>query len=190
MKDEKAKLIDFFFELGMLKRTPRSGFNFLGTGNETVAEHSFRTAWIGYALAKLDDKADPLKTMYLCLAHDLPEARTGDANYVNKQYVKIDEESAISDICDNVFFKEELFGVMNEFIERKSIESVLAHDADQLDFILTLKHEFDHGNTSAHDWIEHVEKRLVSDIARELAAKIMKADSSDWWYRGNGHWWA
>jgi putative hydrolases of HD superfamily len=32
----------FLFELGMLKRTPRSGFQFLGSGTETVAEHILR----------------------------------------------------------------------------------------------------------------------------------------------------
>ncbi|MGQ9796492.1 MAG: hypothetical protein ACUVR9_08850, partial [Desulfosoma sp.] len=32
----------FFFEMGMLKRTARSGFQFLGSGKESVADHSFR----------------------------------------------------------------------------------------------------------------------------------------------------
>ena len=45
--DLKA-IADFLFEVGMLKRTPRSGFQFLGTGHETVAEHSLRAAVIGY----------------------------------------------------------------------------------------------------------------------------------------------
>ena len=37
-------LANFLFEVGMLKRTPRTGFQFLGSGAESVAEHSFRTA--------------------------------------------------------------------------------------------------------------------------------------------------
>ena len=44
----------FLFELGMLKRTPRTGFQFLGSGTESVAEHIFRAAMIGYTLARLD----------------------------------------------------------------------------------------------------------------------------------------
>ncbi|MBW1775527.1 MAG: HD domain-containing protein, partial [Deltaproteobacteria bacterium] len=44
-------LINFLFEVGMLKKTPRSGYQFLGTGQESVAEHSFRTAIIGYMLS-------------------------------------------------------------------------------------------------------------------------------------------
>ena len=51
-------LANFLFEAGMLKRTPRTGFQFLGSGAESVAEHSFRTSLIGYTLAQLDDEAD------------------------------------------------------------------------------------------------------------------------------------
>jgi putative hydrolase of HD superfamily len=46
------RLADFVFELGMLRRTPRTGYQFLGSGAENVAEHSFRTAMIGYILAR------------------------------------------------------------------------------------------------------------------------------------------
>ena len=58
----------------MLKRTPRSGFQFLGSGAESVAEHSFRTAIIGYTLARLDGQADTGRVVQLCLFHDVPEA--------------------------------------------------------------------------------------------------------------------
>ena len=40
------RIVEFLFEVGMLKRTPRSGWQFLGSGSESVAEHAFRTAWI------------------------------------------------------------------------------------------------------------------------------------------------
>ncbi|MHC1741904.1 MAG: HD domain-containing protein [Syntrophobacteraceae bacterium] len=41
-------MIHFFFELGMLKKTPRSGYQFLGSGGESVADHTFRMTLIGY----------------------------------------------------------------------------------------------------------------------------------------------
>ncbi|MGD9506802.1 MAG: HD family hydrolase, partial [Syntrophobacteraceae bacterium] len=89
---------NFLFEVGMLKNTPRSGFQFLGSGEESVAEHSFRATVIGYTLARLSGDADPFKVVSLCLFHDLPEARTGDMNYVNKRYVQVDENAAIDDL--------------------------------------------------------------------------------------------
>ena len=48
-----ARLADFLFEAGMLRKTPRTGYQFLGSGRENVAEHSFRTALIGYSLARM-----------------------------------------------------------------------------------------------------------------------------------------
>ena len=93
---ELTAIADFLFEVGMLKRTPRSGFQFLGTGAETVAEHSLRVAVIGYVLAKMSGKFAPEKIVLMCLFHDLVEARTGDLNYVNKRYVKADEDLQIN----------------------------------------------------------------------------------------------
>ena len=46
-RDAMQRLTDFLNEVGMLRHTPRSGYKFLGSGQETVAEHSHRTAGIG-----------------------------------------------------------------------------------------------------------------------------------------------
>ncbi|PKN06235.1 MAG: phosphohydrolase, partial [Deltaproteobacteria bacterium HGW-Deltaproteobacteria-7] len=43
-------IANFLFEVGMLSRTPRSGYQFLGSGNESVAEHVLRTVFVGYTL--------------------------------------------------------------------------------------------------------------------------------------------
>ncbi|MDO9630796.1 MAG: HD domain-containing protein, partial [Humidesulfovibrio sp.] len=48
-----TRLADFLFECGMLRKTPRTGYQFLGSGAENVAEHSFRTAVVGFVLAKM-----------------------------------------------------------------------------------------------------------------------------------------
>ena len=45
---------NFLFEVGILARTPRSGFHFLGTGDQTVAEHINRACYIAYMLALTD----------------------------------------------------------------------------------------------------------------------------------------
>ena len=57
-RDGLKSIVNFLFELGMLKKTPRSGFQFLGSGRESVADHAFRVAAIGYTVARLDKKAD------------------------------------------------------------------------------------------------------------------------------------
>lgn len=182
-------IIHFFFELGMLKKTPRSGFQFLGSGKESVADHSFRVTLIGYTLAHLTRHPDPFRVVSLCLFHDVPEARTGDLNYVNKQYVQADEEKAVSDLADTLPFGADYKALQGEYREGKTRASELAHDADQLDLILELKEQSDLGNPYAVRWIHFALKRLKTDVAKELAEEILSTDSPAWWFEGNDHWW-
>ncbi len=190
MKEENMKnLANFLFEVGMLKRTPRTGFQFLGSGNESVAEHIFRTAIIGYTLAKIDGEVDSGKVMQLCLFHDIPEARTGDMNYVNKKYVQVDEGRAVDDLAKTLPFGDEYKATINEFEARETRESELAHDADQLEMILALKEYQDLGNRNADEWYPFAVKRLKSASAKELSEAIWTTDSSRWWFDGDSDWW-
>ncbi|MEZ4550651.1 MAG: HD domain-containing protein [Desulfobacterales bacterium] len=83
------------FEANILKNIPRSGYHFLGASKESVAEHSFCATFIAYVMAMMEPEADSPRSISMCLVRFcLPEARTGDHNYVQKQYVTIDEESS------------------------------------------------------------------------------------------------
>jgi putative hydrolase of HD superfamily len=179
----------FFFELGMLKRTPRSGFQFLGSGAETVAEHIFRATLIGYTLAQLDGQADPGRVVLLCLFHDVPEARTGDLNYVNKKYVRADEARAVEDLARTLPFGDDYRSLHAEFTARQSREARLAHDADQLEMILALKEHKDLGNRYADEWFPFSLHRLQTDVAKSLAETIWTTDSSRWWFDHDSDWW-
>lgn len=173
----------------MLKRTPRTGFQFLGSGAESVAEHIFRTVYIGYTLGRLSENVDAEKLIKMCLFHDLPEARTGDLNYVNKKYVKPDINKAVDDLAETLPFGEEIRELVLEFEEEETTEAKLAHDSDQLELILALKEYKDLGNTYADEWIEFALKRLRTDVARELAGTILETDSSLWWFSDKSDWW-
>lgn len=183
------RIANFLFEVGMLKRTPRTGFQFLGSGAESVAEHIFRTIYIGYTLGSLAGTADADKIIKMCLFHDLPEARTGDLNYVNKKYVKADEKKAINDLTDTLPFGTEIKDLLLEFSKGESLEAKLAHDADQLELILALKEHKDLGNKYADEWLGFALKRLKTDTARELAKTILETDSSLWWFSDKSEWW-
>ncbi len=182
-------IANFLFEAGMRKRTPRSGFQFLGTGAESVAEHIFRTSYIGYALGKMDESINTDRLIKMCLFHDLPEARTGDLNYVNKKYVEANETKAIDDLAQTVPFGNEIQELILEFTEGKTEEAKLARDADQLEMILALKEYKDLGNKYADEWLVFSLKRLQTTAARELADVILKTDSSLWWFSDKGDWW-
>lgn len=182
-------IVNFLFEVGMLKKTPRTGFQFLGSGCESVAEHVLRTAFIGYTLCKLRGDVDELKVLRMCLVHDLPEARTGDMNYVYKKYVTVDENKAVKELTEELLFGDEIKTVIDEFNEKKTEESIIAHDADQLSLIFQLKECEDLGNKYSREWIAFAAKRLLTDTAKEIADTVIETDSSLWWFKDKSDWW-
>jgi putative hydrolases of HD superfamily len=182
-------LANFLFEVGMLKRTPRSGHQFLGSGSESVAEHICRVIFIGYALAKLDGGADETKLLKMCFLHDLHEARTGDMNYMNKKYVSVDEDKALRDLCDTLPFGDEILQVTGEFNSLQTREALLAYDADQIELILMLKEHRDLGNKYADEWISFALKRLKTDAGKRLAREVIETDWTLWWFKDKSDWW-
>jgi putative hydrolase of HD superfamily len=182
-------IANFLFEAGMLKRTPRTGYQFLGSGAESVAEHIFRTIYIGYVLGRMSGDVNIDRIVKMCMFHDLPEARTGDQNYVNKKYVNVDIGKAVEDMASPLQFGQEIKEFIYEFEEGKTEEARIARDADQLEFILALKEWKDIGNAYAEEWLEFSLKRLQTETARELAKVILETDSSLWWFSEKGEWW-
>lgn len=185
MKD----IVNFLFEAGILKKIPRSGYQFLGTGSESVADHCFRVTVIAYLLAKNEPRADAQRVILMSLFHDFHEARTGDHNYVNKRYVTVNEDKAVNDLSKRIPFGQEIVSLIEEFNARQTLEAQLAQDADQLDFILELKRQQDLGNKSAPDWLVYSVKRLTTHLAKALAKEILQTDSSDWWFRKKEELW-
>ena len=182
-------IADFLFEVGMLGKTPRTGYQFLGSGKESVAEHVLRTIFVGYVLCKMNPKLDEFRVLKMCTLHDLPEARTGDMNYVNKKYVNVDEEKAVRELTGDLSFGEDIKASIDEFNGRKTLEALTARDADQIALILQLKEYGDLGNKYAEEWISYAIQRLSTETAKDLASKIIETDSSNWWFKEKGDWW-
>ncbi|WP_147820024.1 HD domain-containing protein [Salidesulfovibrio onnuriiensis] len=188
-RNRMTRLADFLFECGMLRKTPRTGYQFLGSGSENVAEHSFRTAVIGHVLAKMAG-ADPARTTYMCLFHDLHEARTGDFNYVNRIYNGSERTEAVKHAVAGTGLEEDMLGYWKELEETETLEARLAQDADQLDFILNLKEEADMGNRYAVEWLEIALQRVRTEWGRELAETIAETDHKEWWFLARDEaWW-
>ncbi|PID77969.1 MAG: metal-dependent phosphohydrolase [Deltaproteobacteria bacterium] len=175
------QIIKFIFEARHLKSLKRSGYDFLGNGKESVAEHSFIISVISYILGKLRPEADERKVVLMALFHDLPESRTGDINYFQKKYVTKDEKRAIDDMTRDLFFGSDIKSLIDEFNDCSTIEAKLAADADQLSFLVDLKVLSDKGAGKTERWIETVQNRIKTTEGRELAKKIMKSDSDAWW---------
>ena len=182
-------IANFLFEVGMLSKTPRSGYQFLGSGKESVAEHVLRTIFVGYTLCKMNPALDEFRVLKMCALHDLPEARTGDMNYVNKKYVAVDEEKAVRELTENLSFGEDIKVFIDEFNKKETREALAVRDADQIALILQLKEYGDLGNKYAEEWINYAMQRLSTETGKKLAEKIIQTDSSNWWFKEKSDWW-
>lgn len=182
------QIADFVYETSIHSRTPRSGFWFLGSGNQSVAEHLFHTAMIAYALAQIEPKSDKRKVMLMALFHDIGEGRTSDHNYVHQRYGRLAEPEAVEDISASVPFGGEILALFKEEQERKTLEACLVKDADQLEWISTLRGEEVKGNTKAREWIEISIKRLKTDAAKKLGKALVKTHPDSWWFNAKDAW--
>lgn len=174
-------IASFIFETGLLNSFKRSGFDFLGScSRQNIASHSFRAAVIAYILAK-HIEADESKAVILTLFHDIPETRTGDINYFQRNYIEKDEKKAVEDIATIIPELNGLVELNNEFNNGQSIEAKIAQDADVLELIFTLKEELDQGNTQADIWIKDAVKRLILNESRDIISAALNMKSYDWW---------
>lgn len=184
-----GRLADLCNEAGMLRHTPRSGYAFLGSGKENVAEHSWRVSVIGHMLARMAG-ADAGRVVLLCLFHDLHEARTGDFNYVNHRYNTSRARDALVDAVSGSGLEEEILGGWDELDAGQSPEAALAADADQIDLICNLNLELHRGNDFAREWLDTALKRLRTAQGQALAEAVLRTNPHRWWYEQvDKDWW-
>lgn len=179
-----GRVVNWFFELGTLRKIARSHRQTLLTDDlsDNIASHSFRTTMIGWCLAEAE-KADTAKVVFMCLLHDTAETRTGDQNWVHKNYVHTEEEGAAAGqllkLPGEVFMKD----IGREYRARKSKEARLAKDADLLDQVLLLSEYAWRGNRETREWLNGNEqmKRLSSQTAKKWCREICRQRPSEWW---------
>ena len=180
-------IINFFFETGFLQNLQRSGNDFLGSGNQTVASHIFRVVIIGYSMSEILG-ADTKEVMKMCLFHDIEESRTGDLNYLQQRYVKSDDKKALEDCVKNLPFKQDILNTIDIFEKQLTLESKIVRDADSLELILYLKEQLDKGNIEASNWIFYAKKRLITDLAKDMVEEIEKTPYNEWWKKLTDEW--
>lgn len=175
-------IVNFFFEIASLRRLTRSHRQLIQEVNDNISDHSFRVAVIGMTLAKLEH-VDMNKVTKMCLFHDLVEARTGDANYLNQQYLEIHEEDARRDQLSGLPIAEEMLQLMEEYERRESPEAVTAKDADLLDQMILQQEYFFQDEKNMRIWQNHTESQLKTDSAKALAQKIRSTNPFEWLYQ-------
>jgi len=148
---------------------------------ETVAEHNFRAAQIGYFLAKLENYVKPEEVVTMLIFHDLEECRIGDFHKVANRYISVNREKIVFDQVENLdHFSDEILNYWRQIEERSIVAGTIAKDADLLEQALTAKELLEKGYKYAQDWINNVGKRLRTKSAKKIWEELQKIDSNSW----------
>lgn len=187
--NEIEGIANFVYETGILAQTPRSGFWFLGSGKQSVAEHLLRTAYITYCLCKMTPKVDTHRAVMMALMHDLGEGRTSDHNYIHQKYGRLAEAQAIDDLAKTIPFGKEIQNWFEESGKKITLEAKLVKDADQIEWIAALRENEAIGNAKAKVWANIALKRLKTPAGKKLGKKMMEVHPDKWWFDAEDKWW-
>jgi putative hydrolase of HD superfamily len=183
-RQQLEAIAGFIYESGQLKHSKRQGWWQAGIKDpETVAEHSFRVAVIGYVLALMED-ADPAITAATCLFHDIVETRLGDIPNVAKHYTSPEtpEVVAADQVADMPSaLADHIKGLVHNYSEQTSKEAILARDADKLECVMQAREYQTHGYQNVEPWITSNLAKLKSASAHALATVAQELPPDQWW---------
>ena len=177
--------LNFFAEAGLLKRIKRSGWWVAGIKDpETVAEHCFRCAVIGYYIAHCEG-VDPYKVVTMTLFNDIHEARINDLHKMGHHYIEFRdaEKKVFADQMAQLDkrVKEALQSMRSDYEGQVSRESIIARDADILECLIQAKEYVDLGHPVARTFFKRAPDYLKSVTAKKLWQKALSWDSHEWW---------
>ncbi len=133
--------VEFLYEIGALRFIPRQWQRFLNADFANLAEHHFRVIWLALIVAKYE-KADVNKVLKMALVHDITESRTGDADYLSRQYIERNEELGLKDMLAKTSLeKSEFLDLWREYDALESVEAKIVKDADNLDVDIELNEQ-------------------------------------------------
>ncbi|MBI3323330.1 MAG: HD domain-containing protein [Candidatus Omnitrophica bacterium] len=183
--DPAAAALDLLGEAGMLKLVRRSGWWMIGIKNgESVAEHSFRAALLGYILARME-RVDPYPVVMMGLINDLHEARINDLHKVGHRYIDFPaaerKASAEQLACLPAHIGAELIRWSRDLSGQATRASLIARDADILECMIQGKEYADRGHARAIDWMKRPAHLLRTKSAKALARRLRAWQSDSWW---------
>ncbi|MFA5025510.1 MAG: HD domain-containing protein [Candidatus Shapirobacteria bacterium] len=182
------KILYLIEQAGVLMNFPRSHKKHLGNTFDTVASHSHHVSIIAYCICRMEGLSheDGLKAITMAVFHDLPEARTGDFDFVAKHYGVPNESKAVDDQFEGISFGEDLKKVINEYENRETLVAKCAKDADGLEQMYQEWFLMWQGNEMAKVWFESDFNDRVphfkTESAKTLASQMKDSNPQEWWW--------
>lgn len=187
--DENKKIMYLIQQAGTLMLMQRNHVRNLGNVTfDTIASHSFHVAVISYCISRMEGFSHPdgMRAITIGLLHDLSEGRTGDNDFVSKNYTTMDDARAIEDQFSGFDFAQDLKNEVEQYEKRESKLSKCVKDADaiaQMFMEWTLSWQ---GNKLAEKWFKgdliHRVPYLHTKSAKKLIDLIKNSDPQEWWW--------
>lgn len=149
-KETLKKILKVFLTLQWAKELPRQGFiaqGFKRNEADSVAAHSFTTAVLAYLLASemksSGQKINVDKVVKMALFHDMAETIVGDVGTFVKgmaggAFGPIEEEG-LKWLVSDAPNREEIVSLVEEYMDRKTLEARVCKVADNLDALAQVK---------------------------------------------------
>ena len=149
-RENLKKILKVFLTLQWAKELPRQGFIALGFKRneaDSVAAHSWTTSILVYLLAseiaKNGVKIDVNKAVKMALFHDMAETIVGDVGTFVKgmaqgAFAPIEEEG-LKWLVNELPQKKEIIELVEEYMQRKTLEARICKVADNLDALAQAK---------------------------------------------------
>ncbi|KAI9158041.1 5'-deoxynucleotidase hdd1 [Paramyrothecium foliicola] len=167
---------------GRLKKVKRQGWLRYDIDAESVADHSYRMAFIALSLPSDIDRA---KCIQLCLVHDLAEAVVGDITPMSKipKAEKVRREALVMDYLAETSGPEgqNIRTLWHEFEDAASPESRVAQDIDKLEMMLqAIEYEKQlEGKVDLGEFMG-AKRKLRTSVCIEYAEKIAAEREAFW----------
>jgi putative hydrolase of HD superfamily len=183
-KKKANRDLEFLYEVGALRLIPRQWQRFHLYHVQNLAEHHFRVIWIALIIAAREGKGDVEKIMKMALVHDVAESRTGDVDYIARQYVDRHEDVALEHILDQTPLKDEFLKLWREYENKESIEAKIVKDADNLDVDMDIREQGSNGHGLEKDWSKYRElvgeRKLYTNAGKQIFKEITTSNPNDW----------
>ncbi len=180
----------FLYEMGVLRKIPRSGWHYILVDNpEDVSQHVFRASIIAFLLA-IKEGVDPYRCAVYTLFHEIDETRLGDLNKINTTYIT-DKRKYSKKVVKDVINR---FGgltreIMDDIVRYGGSSKMkdVCKDADLLENFITAREYEEKGYSHAREWIVRIHKILKTRTAKRWAEELEYLDPNSWWFGIKDH---
>ena len=182
MSGEPRDITGFLYEIGLLKRYPRTGWPWPGS-RRRIGRRALLPRQRDRIRHRRRRGADPQRAAFLALWHDTQETRTTDLPHLTKRYVTAAANETVT--SDQVRPLPETVAAMirsavTEYEARRYTGSRCARDADKLECLLQAREYQDQGHQNLQPWIDSSIASLHTLTAKQLADEALTQNSLDW----------